>query len=476
MQSASILSTWRGRLTKQNIDAFLASPRFFLPVMVLTALSNMFSMELAVYTVLVSLAIYVCLWGQDLLPLMPLVVGCYLAPSSANNPGKVAGSVFSFAGGGIWLCILAVAVAAAMVWRLIRDRKTFFSAPRRLLPGILILCVGYLLSGIGSAGYFSRMFSNLLFALMQCACLLIPYYLFSGGVRWQKVRKDYFAWLGVAVACLLAWEVIWIYLTQGVITDGVIDRGRIHTGWGMYNNIGAMLMIMLPFSFYLAARAGKHWIAPLVGAGHVLAVVLTCSRNSILVALGLYVLCVLWGGMRATDRKKYVKTVLWLAGGCLAVCLIFIKPLLAAFQQIINQGLNLSHRDTIFEEGLKLFGEAPIFGVSFFSPGYQPWDWSTLESFTGLIPPRWHNTYVQLLASGGLVAMGAYIYHRVQSAKLFLKQRSMEKTAIALSLGALCFSSIFDCHFFNMGPVLFYSMGLAFAECVCKSQIPRKAK
>lgn len=473
MQFLSRLAGLRRHLTKQNTDAFLVSPRFCVAVMILAALSNMFSLELPVYTVFIALAVYVCIWGQDLLPLMPLIVACYLSPSTANNPGKAVDSVFSFAQGGIWLAILAGAVAAALAFRVWKDRKAFFHAPRRLLPGILLLCGSYLLSGLGSTGYCDSFFSNLLFALMQCGCILLPYFLFTGGIQWKSVRKDYFAWLGSCVAGLLVVEILWVYLTQGVLTGGVIDRARIHTGWGMYNNMGAMLMILLPFPFYLTAQKNKHWLGPLIGCGHVLAVLLTCSRNSILVAGALYVLCVIWSWRRA-DKTLYRKTLLWLVGCAGAVCLLLLKPLLDAFTQILEQGLDLSSRDDIFKEGLKLFGQAPVFGVSFYSPGYQPWDWSTLESFTGLFPPRWHNTYVQLLASGGVVAMGAYICHRVQTAKLFLKQSSREKTAIALSLGALCFSSIFDCHFFNMGPVLFYSMGLAFAECICKSQVPRR--
>lgn len=475
MQIIDRMARLRPLLSKQNIDAFLASPRFCAVVMALAALSNMFSLELPVYTVFIALAVYICIYGRDLLPLMPLIVACYLAPSTENNPGKAVDSVFSFAHGGGWLVFLAVCVACALGWRVWKERKTFFSGSRQLLPGILLLCAGYLLSGLGSEGYADRCLSNLLVALMQSGCILVPYFLLTGGVRWQTVRKDYFAWLGTCVAALLVWQVLWIYLTQGVLEQGFIDRACIHTGWGMYNNIGAMLMILLPFPFYLTAQKGRHWLGPVIGAGHLIGVLLTCSRNSILVAGGLYVLCVIWSWQKA-DKRLYGKTLLWLAGCGAAVCALFLSPLLDAFQQIVSQGLNLSHRDDIFKEGLLLFGDAPVFGVSFFSPGYQPWDWSTLESFTGLFPPRWHNTYVQLLASGGIVAMAAYIYHRVQSARLFLRQTSMEKTAIALSLGALCFSSIFDCHFFNMGPVLFYSMGLAFAECICKSQVKRCKK
>jgi hypothetical protein len=71
---------------------------------------------------------------------------------------------------------------------------------------------------------------------------------------------------------------------------------------------------------------------------------------------------------------------------------------------------------------------------------------------------------VQLLASCGAVGMGAYIIHRFQTAKLFLKKITPEKSFIACSIIVLLATSLFDCHSFNIGTVLLYSVSLAFAE------------
>ena len=69
-----------------------------------------------------------------------------------------------------------------------------------------------------------------------------------------------------------------------------------------------------------------------------------------------------------------------------------------------------------------------------------------------------------MLASCGIVGMGAYLIHRLQTYRLILRNRSTEKTFIGLAVLALLICSLFDCHFFNVGPGLFYSMALAFAE------------
>ena len=54
--------------------------------------------------------------------------------------------------------------------------------------------------------------------------------------------------------------------------------------------------------------------------------------------------------------------------------------------------------------------------------------------------------------------------HRIQTLRLFLKNPAKEQVFIGCSVAALLVCSLFDCHMFNIGPVLFYSMALAYAE------------
>ena len=134
------------------------------------------------------------------------------------------------------------------------------------------------------------------------------------------------------------------------------------------------------------------------------------------------------------------------------------------FQKLLEKGLDPSSRDVIYEEGVKQFLKFPVFGGTFYPTDFKPWEWSTLEAFTSFFPPRWHNTLVQLGASCGTVGLLAYGYHRYQTVKLFVKRRSRETIYIAISIAALLGMSLLDCHIFNVGPTLFYSMLLAFAE------------
>ena len=78
---------------------------------------------------------------------------------------------------------------------------------------------------------------------------------------------------------------------------------------------------------------------------------------------------------------------------------------------------------------------------------------------------------MQVAASCGVVGLAAYILHRVQTVRLFLRHRSLENLFIAIYIAALLMAGLLDNHFFNVGPVLVYSMALAFAENIEKSEI-----
>lgn len=448
---------------KNRIDQFLASPAYIIAVMALAAISGIFGAEAFVYTLYTAVVVYACFWGEDLLCLSPLFICCYIAPSRANNPGRNEASVFAPGHGGIYMACLAALIVISLIYRVIRDRKRF-CRKYTLLPGMLLLMAAYLLSGIGSNGYTAIAGKNLLFALAQSASVLIPYLLFCGGINWEKARKDYFPWIGFCVGSVLLLQLLWVYLTGDVVQGGVIERTQIYTGWGMYNNVGGLMTMTIPFAFYLATRYRKGWIGIIVGSVYMAGILLTCSRSSILSSCAIYIVSMVLTLHYNGNRKDNTIAVIAVVGALSAVVLVFNRQFLVLFSDLLSKGLDPYGRDMIYARGLDQFKAFPVFGATFYPSDFRPWEWSTNPAFTGFFPPRWHNTIIQLMACCGGVGLLAYLFHRVQTLRLFLKQRSKEKNFIACSLLVLLLCSLFDCHFFNIGPVLLYSTALAFAE------------
>ncbi len=448
---------------RQWVDRFFALPQYIVVVCLLALVSNMFSLELVVYGIYTALIVYICVWGEDILPLMPIFFCCYIAPSGKNNPGQNAESVFSGAGG-VYIAVLGGMIGAACLFRVIRDRKKYIGRKYRLLPGMLVLSAAYLLSGIGIPGYQENFGRNFLFAFLQGASLWVLYLLFSGGVDWKRARRDYFAWMGFCLGGVLLSQLIWIYLSNGVVSGGVIHREWIYTGWGIHNNLGAMLTMMIPFAFYLATKYKKGWMGTVIGFVFLLGVFFSCSRNAILTGCAIYFMGIILMLYYARNRRANTVAALACIGAASGLVIVFNQQILRLFSDILSMGFDPNSRDSIYMQGMEMFSRYPVFGCSFFSPDLSPWGWSTVEAFSGFFPPRWHNTVVQLLASCGTVGLLAYLYHRLQTLQMILGVRHKEGIFIGCAILALLVCSLFDCHIFNIGPALFYSMALAFAE------------
>ena len=109
---------------------------------------------------------------------------------------------------------------------------------------------------------------------------------------------------------------------RNVVIDGVIERLNFYTGWGMHNNIGGLLAMMIPFAFYLSIRYKRGWIGTLVGAAFLVGVVLTCSRGSILVASLIYFVCLVEMFYHTRNRKTNFIVLACVVGAVLLICIL----------------------------------------------------------------------------------------------------------------------------------------------------------
>lgn len=452
----------------QKIDKFLYSPAYLLLIGILTVLSNVFCMELYVYPCFIFIGIYICLLGRDLLPLLPIFACGYISPSSGNNPGHNEATIFSLAGGGLFLAVLLFILAVCLVYRLVTDPvfggRQFLRKKRALLSGMLILGACYAISGLGSGQWAAYGWKNLLFAFLQLVAIAGLYYLLTGAVKWESTPKAYLFWTGICVGYVLLAELLHIYISTNAIVDGVISRGNITTGWGHYNSMGALFALLIPLPFFLTGKGRYAILGYLTAFLFYIGLLFTCSRGSILFGTLIYIAGYILSFVHSRRARSFIAVHIIHVALPIALFILYREELMHLFGGMVELGLNPNKRLTTYAEGIKQFLKYPIFGGSFFPTDYRPHAWAS-ESFQALFPPRWHNTLVQLLATGGVVCLAGYTVHRLQTIKLFVKDFSGEKMFVALSVLALLLTSLIDCHFFNVGPVLFYSASLAFVEC-----------
>lgn len=452
----------------KTINKYVYSKWFIVVLACLTAISNVLALDLYYFAVITAFAVYIALFGKDFSPYMAMLCFCYVASSVQNNPGNNPNSILYPSNSGYIIFYFAGAIILSMLFRFIFDKNVGFykmvKTKRRLTSGLIVLLIVYVLSGIGGLNYNDFAIKNILFGFLQFAVLFVPYFVLSFAVDWDSIDKDYLCFAGVMLGLTVSVELIGVYFI-----NNVTSKSNIFTGWGISNNIGAFICMMTPFSFYFITNRKLTILNVLALDFMCLAVILTSSRTAMLALIIVLIIGNVIAFIKSKPLTKVLCTVHFLVIVAIEVFfLIKVYPTL-------NEFLDSNARKELYAQGLSIFYNYPLFGDGWYSLNKVclgndeilerfGWIWSTEESFLSFFPGRWHNTVVQMLATGGLVGLGGYIYHRIQTFHLAFKKKSNETLFIFLAIILLIIQSLLDCHLFNLGPALFYSVALAFIE------------
>ncbi len=462
-------NTAKNKLFIKNTDSCLPDVIFLTAILLICYIGFAFSLEMAAYTLCMVIAILLCLFSPRLELVMYIVPFMYIVPSITENPAQNEQSFLSSTDNMIFLCCLIAIVVVLLIVRIVknfRERKIAFP---KLTYGFLFLGISYICSGLGS-GFES--FENFVYAIEQIGSLCIFYFIALFAVDWNRASKQGFAWMGFFIGLLLLLEICYIYTNREIIVDGQLLRGSIYTGWGMYNNVGGYLNMTIPCLFYLAAVRKNGWLYLIFAFLFYVGVIFTSSRGSMVAGAVVMAICCVAVIVAATGRVKKIQlsvtVIILIAISCVILCNLAKDEV---FTDIINTLISYkdSNRFNLYKQGIEQFKNYPIFGAGFYE--CDVYIFGTVEIS---IPPRWHNTFVQLLATGGIVSFAAYIFHRVQTVALVAKKRTRESVFIALCILAMLLGGLLDNHLFNFGPGLLYGIYLAFAEGLPKAEKLKK--
>ena len=452
-----------------KLNKILTSKWMILVITFLTLLSNAFGLELLVLWTFTFIVVITCLFADDLLSLLTISCCGYFTFSRSNNPLSLEQtSIFLNPNTMIHMYAIAAVVILVAGSRLVFDiilKKKEGAYQGKHLPkltlGFIVLGVVYILGGLFSEHFGYR---TSLFGLFQIVTLGFSYFYFYYTVDFKKVEKDYFGWLFLSIGILLSFEtIVMLHEADFFTTTGIFTRDKIFTGWGINNNVAAMLVMMIPIPVYFALER-KNTVVYLFLANIIyIATILTQSRNGIVFGAFMLFVSLTYLFIKQNTAGR-IKTILFEVTFILLLtlyCIIDIEHIQRLFSSIIAAGLNDSGRFDIYKIGFNQFLELPIFGRGFYASGLYQWG---VNSETNFLPPRYHNTIIQLLASCGAVGLIGYLFHRVQTLKIFLKKLNNERFFIGASVVGLLITSILDCHFFNMGPGFIYGALLLLAE------------
>ena len=465
-------SAGRGYFGSEALGNFLNSKYMLVFLAALTLVSSLgstfvegFQGELIVYTVIALIGMISCLFSRDLLVWAPCIMLMYVSPSRANNPFFFRSSIFYPENGfPFWYIIgLVCLVFLCLLLRIfVLDKgKTFFKSKRELFIGLVIWCITMALGGIGYAEFDKAGWG---YVAMLSSALLFPYVVLTGMVDWKRVKKDYFAYAGMLLGIVVAAQLWNAYRLDfhKIIADGVLFRNEIYCGWGSYTSMGGVLLFCLPCAFYLAAVKKCGFIYNVIGQITMLALALTFCRGAILCGGLTYIAYAVYLLSRKKNRIQnlvvYGLVFVILLGGVIFLCVNYWEKVKLFFSFFMKAGT--SGRWTLYKEGLNRFMSNPVFGQGFYACSAYYNNPAGAE----FLPSFMHNTFLQMMSACGILGLAGYLIHRIQTVVVFFKQPSLHKAFIAFTIGGVLLNCMLDCHIFNLGMTLFYSITFAFME------------
>ena len=328
--------------------------------------------------------------------------------------------------------------------------KTFKPSP--MFFGICALCAAFLLNGVLFEGYEPL---DTVFGLFLTAMYILIFILISSNITPTKGTFEKIAFYCCVLFVVLAIELIVAYTTyDDLFVNGFVDRVKLFFGWGMYNTIGMLFCVCIPAWFYLAITQKYGWIYTVLGILNITITFFTFSRQSMLGAAVIGLVCVIWLLICRKGRDRLINIVILVtAMVCVGIVILAKWDKLAVYIQSIIDNLNDGgNRIELWKRAIEDFLKAPVFGVGF----YYLKDLDV--GFVGLdiIPKMYHNTILQILGACGIVGLAAYLLHRVQTVISLLKNINLERLYVAFTGGALLFVSLFDNHMFYLFPTLLY--------------------
>ncbi len=447
---------------KTNLLSFFNGYFYPLFVAFFVFIGHTFSLEIISLCIIFASAIIAMLICDDLRATISLFLMVLFTFSFKTYKSGWLGST-SFA---IFTSTLLLLLIVGLVFHFALNKKTHLlltAIKSPLFLGIVVLSLSFLLNGFFNFSEYLAI--NAIFAVLLTISLAVIYVIFSAGLNKKSDTIDYLIYTLYVISILLILQMLVLLLRDAsYFPNGSIDKNTLILGWGMWNNVGGMLTMLLPVHFYLSATSKYGFIFYFTAILTYITIVFTLSRSSLLFATIISVLCVVIICIKGRNAKLTRIITACLTVVALIGVVILWNKLSALLSSYVNQGFGDNGRFEMYKHGLNNFLSHPIFGGGFGS--------CIEDNFGhGIEPNRYHNTIIELLATCGLVGFGSYIFHRYQTIKLYLDRKKSPKcTFLFISILALLLTSLLDNHFFNLYPTMYYIIIL----CVIEKSDPQE--
>ena len=316
----------------------------------------------------------------------------------------------------------------------------------RYFLGLLPVSVAVTLGGLGiitPSEYFS---ATPIFYTILLGFGMLFLYLFLHGALTARPKEDHEALLTRAMLCTI------FFLCICLVQEYCYRRNELQGGFEILpfqwrNNASTLLMLAMPFPFYLACRRyGWFYVGLLV----YLAILFTGSRGGMIFGAGELLLCIVVSAV--IDRRHRLPTLITLVVILLLVFLIR-RYLLETFRYTLERLLDPHEnaaRLQLLPRGLADFKANPLFGRGLGYLGNR--DVHRNAKYTLC---WYHCSPVQVLGSFGLVGAAAYGWMLLVRLRVLAKHLTLFNLTLFLSYLGLELMSFVNPGIFAPFPYLF---------------------
>lgn len=269
--------------------------------------------------------------------------------------------------------------------------------------------------------------------------------------------KQLFAYamtLGCLMACLM------VLLHYAVNIEKVIEhRSILEPQWR--NNVSTIIMLTMPFPFYLSIKKTRYFAAALITLP---CLVLSSSRGGLIFGAAEFALCCIY--ILYTDKKhRNLYLIIFAICGCALIfmagdILSFISKTLARFG---FEDMSNEPRAGLFQRAIENFRDNPVFGYGIGYMGNR--DIHPSKEFAAC---WYHSSPFQIIGSFGIIGIFAFGYQFIRRNTIFWSKITYYTLAIYISyIGILMMSLVNPGEFCPIPYELLVVMMFAILEKSC---------
>lgn len=239
----------------------------------------------------------------------------------------------------------------------------------------------------------------------QVAIFTLMYMYFAN----KKEADDYK--IIIRNALFLSTAIILEFIIYYLTYEGATIGKDIQLGWGISNSIAMMCLILIPLVFYAYVEKQTRYYVLFIVFGLITVIILTLCKGAYLTIAVLIIPYAYLVFRYLQNKSKFLKVAIFaiLFLGLTLLGISFIDKVGEGFKEYLDAmkdrgWFNDQSRIDIYEVGMKVFKQFPIFGSGSYTSRY----YLDLNGQEGLL--HYHNYFVQLLATLGIFGLGSFIY------------------------------------------------------------------